>query len=83
MSAVSSKKRLVELTNEGLYCSEGGFYIDPKRKVSEALITHGHSDHARYGMGSYLTSTSGMNIVRERVGKDSAIQGITEAHKVE
>lgn len=76
MSAVSSKKRLVELTNEGLYCSEGGFYIDPKRKVSEALITHGHSDHARYGMGSYLTSTSGMNIVRERVGKDSAIQGI-------
>ena len=34
---------------EGLYCPPGDFYIDPVRPVERALITHGHSDHARSG----------------------------------
>ncbi|TIO89253.1 MAG: DNA ligase-associated DEXH box helicase, partial [Mesorhizobium sp.] len=34
---------------EGLYCPPGDFFIDPVRPVSRALITHGHSDHARSG----------------------------------
>ena len=37
---------------EGLYCPPGDFYIDPIRPVERALITHGHSDHARAGHGS-------------------------------
>ena len=36
---------------EGLYCPPGDFFIDPVRPVPRALITHGHSDHARAGHG--------------------------------
>src|SRR5690606_36738883 len=39
---------------EGLYCPPGDFFIDPVRPVERALITHGHSDHARAGHGSVL-----------------------------
>ena len=31
----------------GLCCKPGGFHIDPVRPVERAVITHGHSDHAR------------------------------------
>ena len=40
---------VLEFKPEGIYCSQGDFYIDPWRPVERALITHGHSDHARYG----------------------------------
>lgn len=40
------------------------------------MVTHGHSDHARYGMGSYLTAAPGVGVVRERVGKDAKIEGL-------
>jgi glyoxylase-like metal-dependent hydrolase (beta-lactamase superfamily II) len=36
---------------EGLYCAPADFYIDPVRPVERAVITHGHSDHARAGHG--------------------------------
>ena len=41
---------------EGLYCPPGDFFIDPVRPVDRALITHGHSDHARAGHGSVLAT---------------------------
>jgi len=76
MGRSSSQAPLVRATPEGLYCEAGGFHIDPWRRVERALVTHGHSDHARYGMGGYLTSTSGVPVVRERVGKDARIEGM-------
>jgi putative mRNA 3-end processing factor len=42
----------------GLYCAAGDFYIDPKRKVHKALISHAHSDHAVPNSGN-IYSTSG------------------------
>src|SRR6516225_3084223 len=45
---------LVVQRPEGLYCPPGDFYIDPWRPVARAVITHAHSDHARYGNGHYL-----------------------------
>lgn len=36
----------ISKTNSGLYCAAGDFYIDPKRAVSKALVSHAHSDHA-------------------------------------
>jgi len=67
---------LIRPTPQGLFCEVGDFYIDPWRKVDRALVTHGHSDHARYGMGAYLTATPGVDVVRERVGRDAKIEGI-------
>ena len=33
-------------TTAGLYCIAGDFYLDPKRAVQVAMISHAHSDHA-------------------------------------
>ena len=66
---------LLCMKSEGLYCPKGDFFIDPKKSVERALITHGHSDHARPYMKSYLTSETGRMIVQERVGKEAKVKG--------
>ena len=53
---------LIVLRPEGLYCPAGGFHIDPWRPVPRAVITHGHSDHARVGMGEYHAAAPGLPI---------------------
>ena len=67
---------LLRRTEAGLFCEAGGFYIDPWKPVERAVITHAHSDHARWGMGSYLCSAEGEAVLRARVGYDSKIQGL-------
>lgn len=64
---------LIELRPEGLYCPQGDFHIDPWRAVPRAVITHGHSDHARSGMGQYHALTEGAGILRWRLGADIAL----------
>ena len=60
---------LVELRPEGLYCPAGDFHIDPWRPVPVAVLTHGHGDHARSGMGRYHTSAEGLPILDWRLGE--------------
>jgi len=60
---------LVEATPSGLYCAAGDFYIDPWRPVARAVITHGHGDHARSGMGEYHGTADGLPILRWRLGE--------------
>lgn len=60
---------LVQLRPEGLYCPVGNFHIDPWRPVPRAVITHGHGDHARAGMGEYHTTVAGLPILRWRLGE--------------
>ena len=62
---------------EGLYCPPGDFYIDPVRPVERALITHGHSDHARSGHRSVLATQQTLEIMALRYGEDFA--GATQA----
>ena len=62
---------------EGLYCPPGDFYIDPVRPVPRALVTHGHSDHARSGHGSVLATRQTLDIMGLRYGEDFA--GATQA----
>ena len=59
---------LVVLRPEGLYCAAGDFHIDPWRPVPRAVITHGHGDHARPGMGEYHCSEGSLPILRWRLG---------------
>ncbi len=59
-------------TEAGLYCPEGDFHIDPLRPVARALITHGHSDHARPGHGAVLATRQTLDIMRLRMGPDFA-----------
>ncbi|MCA1243605.1 ligase-associated DNA damage response exonuclease [Stappia stellulata] len=60
---------LLTLTDEGLYCPQGGFHIDPTRPVERALITHGHADHARAGHGAVLASDETLKIMAVRYGE--------------
>ena len=62
---------------EGLYCPPGDFFIDPVRPVARALVTHGHSDHARAGHRSVLATRQTLDIMALRYGDGFA--GSTQA----
>lgn len=59
---------LLSFTENGIYCAQADVYIDPWRPVKKALITHGHSDHARWGHRYYLCTESAMPVIRYRLG---------------
>jgi putative mRNA 3-end processing factor len=56
----------------GLCCKPGGFHIDPVRAVDRAVITHGHSDHARPGHDTVLATQETLDIMRLRYGENFA-----------
>jgi putative mRNA 3-end processing factor len=66
-------------TPSGVCCKRAGFHIDPTRAVDKALITHGHSDHARAGHGAVLATQETLDIMRLRYGDNFA--GSTQAVK--
>jgi putative mRNA 3-end processing factor len=59
-------------TSAGLCCKVGGFHIDPTRAVDKAVITHGHSDHARAGHGAVLATQETLDLMRLRYGENFA-----------
>jgi putative mRNA 3-end processing factor len=59
---------LLQLTDRGLYCAPGDFYVDPWAPVDRAVITHAHSDHARWGSARYLIAAPGLAIAQRRLG---------------
>src|SRR5262249_16639554 len=61
----------------GLSSKAGDFHIDPVRPVARAVITHGHSDHARAGHGAVLATQETLDIMRLRYGENFA--GSTQA----
>jgi len=65
---------LLESDRNGLFCRTGDFYIDPWAPVERALITHGHSDHARPGSASYLCSPDCEAVLRARIEADANIE---------
>ncbi len=67
---------MLKVTKEGLYCEVGDFHVDPLKGVDRALITHGHSDHARRGSKAYLTAEKGVSILRTRLGKRLPVEGV-------
>lgn len=61
---------LIDFTDKGLYCSAGDFYIDPWKPVHKAIITHAHSDHARWGSNSYLCHRYTEPVLKLRLGEN-------------
>lgn len=68
--------KLITFTNKGIYCPRGKFYIDPWRPVDLAVITHGHADHARWGMKKYLCHHFTKPILQSRISQDIDCQSI-------
>ncbi len=58
----------LRVTDAGLHCLPGDFYIDPSRPVERAVITHGHGDHARPDHGAVLATPETLAIMRHRFG---------------
>jgi putative mRNA 3-end processing factor len=56
--------------------SAGKFYIDPWRPVDLAVITHGHADHARWGMKKYLCHHFTKPILHKRISEDLEVQSV-------
>jgi putative mRNA 3-end processing factor len=56
----------------GIWCEPGGFHVDPTRAVPRAIITHGHSDHARPGHAAVLATPETIAIMKARLGEDCA-----------
>jgi putative mRNA 3-end processing factor len=65
---------LLQVDLSGLWCEAGGFYIDPWCAVPRALVTHGHSDHARRGSESYLCAAPSEPVLRARLGSEISLE---------
>ena len=53
---------------KGLCCRPGGFHIDPYAGAKRAIVTHGHSDHARPGHQHVLATRETLAIMEQRLG---------------
>ena len=76
------KKELLEITDAGIYCRRGDFYIDPWQAVDRAVITHAHADHARPGSRRYLAAKESEGILRLRLGDDIRLQPVAYGETV-
>ncbi|MCG3172932.1 MAG: hypothetical protein GMKNLPBB_01104 [Myxococcota bacterium] len=65
----------------GLYCPPGDFFIDPRRGVQTAVITHAHSDHVAPGSGGYICSSRCAPLVRQRIGARFNIRPVEYGEK--
>ena len=60
--AQSTMNDTLTLTDAGLYCAAGDFYIDPWLPVTRALITHAHGDHAHADNLTYLAAADSLRV---------------------
>src|ERR1700733_9232069 len=69
--AVPHPQTWLRVVPGGLYCEPGDFFIDPTSPVDRAVVTHGHSDHARAGNKHVLAPAETLAIMQARYGEDS------------
>ncbi len=77
-----SRYPLLELTPSGLFCRQANVFIDPWRAVDKAIITHAHSDHARFGSRNYLAHIDSEAILRLRLGSQIHLQTLDYNEKI-
>nr|WP_245189545.1 ligase-associated DNA damage response exonuclease [Lunatimonas salinarum] len=69
-------------TDSGLFCEQGGFYIDPWKPVKRAVITHAHADHSRWGMAHYLAHEQSKSVMKLRLGKDISLDTVRYGERI-
>jgi putative mRNA 3-end processing factor len=67
---------LLHVTDAGLFCEQGGFFIDPWQPVEHAVVTHAHADHLRRGCGSYLVARDSAFVTRSRLDEGALVETI-------
>ncbi len=73
---------LLSFNKNGIYCQQADIYIDPWKKVKNAMVTHGHADHARRGHEHYLCTHSAKPVIQHRLGKKAKIQSVGYGEKI-
>jgi putative mRNA 3-end processing factor len=73
---------LLRLTDSGLYCEAGDFYIDPWGSVDRAVVTHAHGDHVAWGCRTYLTSAEGIGVLRSRLPPEAQVGGLPYGEEI-
>jgi putative mRNA 3-end processing factor len=58
----------LKVDRKGLFCRPGGFHIDPYGGAKRAVVTHGHSDHARPGHDHVLATRETLAVMTTRLG---------------
>lgn len=69
-------ENFIQFRKEGIYCVPGDFYLDPWLPVDYAIISHGHADHARWGMKHYLCHHFTKPIIQHRIGADISVESM-------
>ena len=67
---------LLQFTGKSIYCAAADAHIDPWIPVDRAIITHAHSDHARWGSKHYLAHKDSASLLRLRLGDDISLQTV-------
>lgn len=62
------KNPLLAFNEKGIYCAQADVYLDPWKPVKNAIITHGHADHSRWGHKNYITHHMNVPIIKHRLG---------------
>ncbi|MCW8109193.1 ligase-associated DNA damage response exonuclease [Alteromonas ponticola] len=62
----------MSVESPGLYCKPADIYIDPMQPVAQAIVTHGHADHARSGHDTVYASDDTIAIMHTRYGEEMA-----------
>lgn len=75
----------VPVLDHNLHIRRIDSYIDPLVPRERAIVTHGHSDHARPGHGKVLATHDTIAIMKTRYGEDCAgsFQGVDYGERVE
>jgi putative mRNA 3-end processing factor len=76
MPVDSAVRPLLRAGEFGLHCALGGFYVDPRRAVELAIITHAHRDHLKRGCAEYICSRSSEALLRARVGRNARVRAV-------
>jgi len=66
------RQDFLQLTDNGLYCPYGDFYLDPQKPVAQAVISHAHADHAVRGNHTVFCTKATQQFMLYRYKKQAA-----------
>lgn len=64
--------QFIVVSKNGYYCPAGDFYIDPRKAVKQAVISHAHADHAIPGNGTVYCTAPTMTFMEHRYKNKAA-----------
>jgi putative mRNA 3-end processing factor len=77
-----NERPVLRLTERGLYCEAGDFYIDPWQPVERAIVTHAHADHLSRDSRAYLFARPAERLVALRLERRHGLQALDYGEQI-